>query len=160
MVLECRIPPTGANRQLKGPEGLARKKQESLQGGGERGRAREKKISLSSKVEPAENLSPTFLVFCLLLGNPAHYFGHTSHFPSKCQRKVSQEEEEAVVEGESGTAAASRFVSLSGSEGGGDQWPRGAKQCADMSFTPPLLPPKAPDTLLNVQLEENQEHMR
>lgn len=80
---------------------------------------------------------------------------------------MSQEEEEeevTVVEGRGAAAAAtaSRLVSLSGSEGGGDQWPRGAKQCADMSFTPPpfLLPPEAPDTLFNVQREGNQEHMR
>lgn len=102
MVLECRIPPTGTNRQLKGPEGQARKKRESLQGGGEK---EKKKISLSSEVELAENFPPDFRSILCLLGSPAH-FRHTSHFPSKYQRKVSQLEEETVVEGGGATTAA------------------------------------------------------
>lgn len=67
MVLECRSPPTGTNRQLKGPEGQGRKKRE---GRGEK-KKEKKKISLSSEVKLAEK-SPSFPQILCLLDNSTH----------------------------------------------------------------------------------------
>lgn len=89
MVLECRSPPTGTNRQLKGPEGQGRKKWE-VSRGGER---RKKKISLSSEVKLAEKFPFSPQILCLL-DNSTH-FRHSSDFffSSKSQRKLTREEE-------------------------------------------------------------------
>lgn len=56
--------------------------------------------------------------------------------PSHCRQETSW----AGGGGVGATAAENCYsVSASGSEGGGDCWPRGAKLCADMSFTPTPL---------------------
>ena len=120
-----------------------------------------KKLSLSNELKLVEKL-PLFPHSLCLIGHPAHSSRSSDIFffvmltPSK--RRGNQYTGGGGGGGGGGGATAAEegwLVSPSGSEWGGDWWPRGAELCADMSFTPSPL-----DILSDTQPESKKVSSR
>lgn len=121
-------PPTETNKQLKGPE---------CEGGAWQGEwegFQEQKVVKWTRVTIRNSPFPQPLSLSLF-SHPAHSVQvrlFSDFWEQKRKRRIG-----AGRGGWSATAAEEGWLfSPSGSNGGGDWWPRGAELCADMSSTP------------------------